>query len=439
MRVLLFFAALLSLAACGGAAEVCSTSQCRQDAVIAAWLADPDQGALSLEALPDEIERSAAVVRIIEIDPSGVSQLCDQLPQGKLRVRCQRTSDRPHLWEDPSRAAVNGSQGGSGSHTHRLTPGQHRVSEYQFVPGDLGMCANAPDPHTCAWARAMEMGERGKVRDAAVRCAGIEVEDGESALWQAECRFSAAEATIKGQGSAGYAGAAELCMSSDRFRERCLIHLSRELAAKTPPADCAPGPALKATVESAQAIGRFWGSDAAANKFVDHFWSLAIGYAFLRADTVTGDIIDGVPETVLPHIHAAAAWRLIQLDAAQARTLAQWAEALDTHLKARAGLPARPIQAVHMPGVGNLWPAGKDDGSRITAVIYMGMGSRGRSDEVQEDRLICLLEAAARQDPLMETLLSEGAGHSSGVVNWTAVRLQGALAQSVRIKSQPGN
>ena len=425
---------------CGEPEVVCDNAECRQDALVETWLADPEKGAIALDALPDELERSAAVARLIEVDPSGVSQLCEQLPEGKLRVRCQRTSDRPHLWQVPSKSAVNeeGMVSG-GSHSHRLSPAENRVSVYAHVAGDLGMCANADDPHTCAWARAMELSARGKARDAAVRCAAIEVENGPSPLWQAECRFTAAEAAIRVQGSEGYAGAVELCLSAGRFRERCLIHLSRGLAAQTPASDTKPGSALRATVKSADAVGRYWASDPAASRFVNHFWSLAIGYAYLRADSVTGDVLDGVPASVIPHVHAAAAWRLMQLQGEKTQTLAQWADALDSALKLRAGKVEREMGAVHMPGVGNLWPDGKEDSHAASAVIYMGMGSRGSTEDTEEDRLISLLEAAARQDPPMDALLVEGAAHPSEIVRWTAVRLQGALEQSAKIKSQLGN
>ena len=91
-----------------------------------------------------------------------------------------------------------------------------------------------------------------------------------------------------------------------------------------------------------------------------------------------------------------------------------------------------------MPGLGNLWPDGKDGAHGSSAVVYIGMGSRGSSENSKEDRLVSLLEAAARQDPPLDALLVEGAAHPSEIVRWTAVRLQGALEQSARIKSQLG-
>jgi hypothetical protein len=285
----------------------------------------------------------------------------------------------------------------------------------------------------------MELGAAGQTEVAAARCAAIVVAEGAADPWQAECRFSAAEATIRGQGAAGYAGAAELCLSADRFQERCLIHLARDLSARTPAADRSPGPALLATVQSAEAIGEFWAQDGAATKFVDHFWSLAMGYAYLRAESVTGDIMDGVPDRVRPHIHAAAAWRLMQLSPSPDRSLDAWAEQLDTALASRAGRGPGEDPAVHMPGLGNLWHAEVEEDQQVSAVIYMGMGRRATSALVGIDRRICLLEAAARQSPPLAALVAEGALHPALPVRWTGDRLQRVGALPKPIKQSPAN
>ncbi len=416
----------------------CADAACRQARALAAWAQEPAEGIRLIEALPDGVERSAAVARLMESDPAGVSELCDLLPQGKLRVRCQRTADRPHLWEGPTDPVPTGVRAAGGPRSHRLASVQTRTSVLLSVSGDLGLCISAPDPHTCAWARAMELGAKGQVREAAARCAGIKVEGGDVDAWQSECRFSAAEATIRAQGAAGYAGAAELCLSAGRFQERCLIHLSRDLAARAPAADGGSGPALEAMVEAAEAIGRFWADDAAAPKFVDHFWSLALGYAFQKAQTVTGDMLDSVPASVRPHVHAAAAWRLVALEGLGTHNLPYWLRALDVALASRAGGPERLVDAVHMPGVGNLWGVDVAADREVRAIIYMGMGRRGTSVSTASDRLICLLEAAARQDPPGMALLAEAAAIPDPAVRWTANRLLRVRLKPKDIKKGPG-
>ena len=436
----LLSALVLGLTACGGTpqatTESCQDAQCRQEAVVAAFGASPSQGVAAVAALPDDVEKSAAVARLMELHPSQISELCPALPEGKLRVRCQRTADRPHLWEARTKPIETGQRVSGGPRSHRLAPEKARRSAVADVPGDLGICATAPDPHTCAWARAMELGAQGKARDAAAKCAAIEIREGSVQTWQAECRFSAAEAMIQGQGSQGYAGAAELCMSADRFQERCLIHLSRDLASRTPAADSKPAQALVGVVASADAIGRFWADDGAADKFVEHFWSVAMGYAFLRAESVSGDILDGVPARVRPHVHAAAAWRLMQLDATP-QSLQDWTGRLAAALERRVGRPPGDDKAVHMPGLGNLWHAGTAEDTDVRAVIYMGMGRRATSTEALVDQQIALLEAAARQSPPLRGVLDEGAEHPVAAVRWTAQRLIGVGGLPAAVKQGP--
>jgi hypothetical protein len=434
---LLILGALALLAACRGELAACETASCRQAAALSAWSEDPVKGMAAIEALPTEIERSAAVARLMEAHPSQISQLCGSLPEGKLRVRCQRTAERPHLWEAKNKPIATGLRAEGGPRSHRLAPEAVRESRLAHVSGDLGICRSAPDPHTCAWARAMELGAKGQVKDAAAKCAAITVENGSADTWQAECRFSAAEAMTQGMGAPGYGGAAELCLSSGEFQERCLIHLARDLAARTPAADRAPGPALQVTIQAAEAIERFWGSDPAGPKFVAHFWSVAMGYAFLRAESVTGDLVDAVPAEVLPHIHAAAAWRFMQIEPSQAMSLDAWSSRLDTALLQRAARPPGDEPAVHMPGLGNLWDAQAGEGQALQARIYMGMGRRAAGVTPAEDKLVCLLEAAARQTPVRSGLLEQGRDHPALSVRWTAKRLLSTGGLPAQIKPEP--
>ena len=59
-----------------------------------------------------------------------------------------------------------------------------------------------------------------------------------------------------------------------------------------------------------------------------------------------------------------------------------------------------------------------------TTVVYLSGSRRLVSENVQTDLAICLLEAAARTDPVMRALLEEGLEHPSDVVQQTAQRLR---------------
>ena len=91
-----------------------------------------------------------------------------------------------------------------------------------------------------------------------------------------------------------------------------------------------------------------------------------------------------------------------------------------------------------MPGLGNLWHAGVDEDHPVQAVIYMGMGRRAASEVVAEDRLIAILEAAARQEPALTQVIQAATEHPSLAVRWTALRLKRTGPPPYGIKRRPG-
>ncbi len=66
------------------AEQSCQTAQCRQDVVIAAWPRDQDAAFALLDALPDLLERLAAVARLVDLYPAQIGRLCDQLQAAEV-------------------------------------------------------------------------------------------------------------------------------------------------------------------------------------------------------------------------------------------------------------------------------------------------------------------------------------------------------------------
>jgi hypothetical protein len=90
-----------------------------------------------------------------------------------------------------------------------------------------------------------------------------------------------------------------------------------------------------------------------------------------------------------------------------------------------------------MPGLGNLWDAQAGEGQALQARIYMGMGRRAAGVTPAEDKLVCLLEAAARQTPVRSGLLEQGSAHPALSVRWTAKRLLTTGGLRAQIKPEP--
>jgi hypothetical protein len=90
-----------------------------------------------------------------------------------------------------------------------------------------------------------------------------------------------------------------------------------------------------------------------------------------------------------------------------------------------------------MPGLGNLWHAGTDEDAQVRAVIYMGLGRRAMTEDPAADRLISLLEGAARQTPTLQSVLAQGAQHQAPAVRWTAERLIRVGGLPIAVKSRP--
>jgi len=95
---------------CGTADVMCSDLACRQEGLVAAWDTDREAVLAEVEAEPDPLTRAALVEALVEAHPADGAALCERLPPGFTRGRCESIVQRPHLWQvdahDPGSAAA---------------------------------------------------------------------------------------------------------------------------------------------------------------------------------------------------------------------------------------------------------------------------------------------------------------------------------------------
>jgi hypothetical protein len=152
----------------------------------------------------------------------------------------------------------------------------------------------------------------------------------------------------------------------------------------------------------------------------------------MGAATVTGDPLDHVPEIAIPHVRAAAAWRLLELEGRGERTLESWVDVLEAALERRSKPgPAAAAEEVltedgkppRFKGKVDMWTRDQAEDEVRPAALYLGTSRRTTSEDSRTDLALVILEAAARMEPPWTELLEAGSSHPAEPVQWTAGRL----------------
>jgi hypothetical protein len=131
------------------AEQSCQTAQCRQDVVIAAWPRDQDAAFALLDALPDLLERLAAVARLVDLYPAQIGRLCDQLQAGRSRNRCTRAANRNLLHATPPELEVATDASRPLSPHARLAALLVRDSPFVRLTPEQGPCQGVLDATSC--------------------------------------------------------------------------------------------------------------------------------------------------------------------------------------------------------------------------------------------------------------------------------------------------
>jgi hypothetical protein len=416
---------LTALAGCGGSSPPadlsgCRDDQCRVDWLVAHWRSDPQRVVAEVQALPDGPERLAAVQAVAEAHPGSAGELCPTLPEGSARDRCKRINSRPHLWQIDLADPEAGAQGAGKVFPH-LVPTGALVSPWEGVPGAAPTCPDDMPARLCraeaSWAAALA----GRADDAARICLSIEEE-----RWRFECFFEAAERIFEPPKRDRIGDAVSLCLGAGPYLGRCLGHLSTTVARSAPAAGAGERSAwerLNRHAKEARSVLDPLDPGLAA-RFTADAWARSLAVAYSTVPVVTGDPLDVVEPHAVPHVRAAAAWRLVQLEGSTDRSLAAWQALLEDALRARGSSedwpPIAPPETLRFI---DLWPEELPGEEQIQwAPLLVGLKRALVRDPVA-DGAVCLLEAAAQDSRKHPTLFASALDSPQREVRWTAARL----------------
>ena len=430
------------LTACGGGEtpktiEACETAQCRQAFILEAWPEDQEKAWAMIEALPVRLEQEAAVSKLLDAHPAEVEVLCNTYGSESTLGRCKRVKERSHLFSrlPPPRPTVG--RLGGGPANSRLYPSIRRESPYWEVEANTSVCTDEVDVNGCLWRRAQNQAEQGAPEAAVSLCHAVPLDGVPPPRWRSECLFLAAERLVFDRHHERYGDAVDLCMTAQLYRPNCLAHLLQNMGREAPKADFAAPEGWAYIQAVATSVRTAWQNDAVRDVMVSRLWSEATGHAYVDVAAVTGDPLDYVPEVAVPHVRAAAAWRLLELEGRGEADVDAWVDRLEAALKQRgerspdeavAQVESKENRPARFKGKTEMWSRDEGDDGKRPAELYLGTARRTTSTDLRTDLALVILEGAARMEPPWMELLKSGAAHSAEPVRWTAARLTRVLA-----------
>jgi hypothetical protein len=412
------FCLLAMIIGCESGQQPCDAPECRREAVLQAWESDPEVGLVRLLALPNEVEITAAASKIMTSYPDTVHTLCDKLQAGPTRRWCTHIKNRPHLKGAERRFADPGWQ-----------LSKHVEDKPELLPSlgavvpDPEHCDDQPDRHSCIRDVALANAKLGDAQAASANCEALELRGTPPERWRWDCNFMAAEQVIRHHSYGKYDQAVALCGKAGSYLVACLRHLQGLMARDAPAADEAHPEGWAKLGAAADTVGQHWSGTTFGAALVDGFWAVSISMSMHSAESPSGDLLEHVPEAAVPHVRAAAAYRVL-LDPKAAE------QDLDGLVRMSAAVmdkrhKATPRGSRHEDH--RIAPVkwSRREGARagMAMVQYRGMGVRVVADVPQVDLALCVLEAAARLEPVRTDLLNQGLAHKDARVRWTAEQL----------------
>jgi hypothetical protein len=286
-----------------------------------------------------------------------------------------------------------------------------------LLPDPAGCDEKSATFHVCLGREALERALAGQTREAGATCRAFRSE-----TLRQDC-FMATAGKLQ-QRNGAYEAAMSLCLGAPNYAELCSDDLMRRMIPSQPLSTADMAAHL---VKNAEILRSFWTRNAPpdlAENLEGLFWADAITAATMKADPVTGDLLDAVPPLAVPHVRAASALRLLQLEGRAQRDLAGWVERLEAVLSDR--VPGPGPQVVPWPLYDRAGSMGSSIPWRdepVPSVSYLGISRRAVSDDSTADLAICMLEAASMHPDTPPDLLKEGTQHPHPLVRLTAERL----------------
>lgn len=406
---------LLLLLACEGD---CPDADCRQAEIMTQWESDPAGATQRIAALQDPIEKVAVITRLTETNPGQTMALCSQLG-GDASTRCKRLNHRPHLRATPPPPEVN-QRPAAGPQSPNILPDiPEPFADAGALPA-LG-CEDSIEPKSCRAQKSIEAAREGRARTAVGLCRGMPGD----VVWQEECVFHAAEQLLAYGSHERLTDASAMCLSTGSFAANCLAHLTRRSSLDAPPASTPGRGPWTPILAAAEVLDGYWQpkDPQFAALAVDRLWADALSRSYARSTQIVGNPLELLPATTHPHIHAAAALRLLGAAEDRTGTLTDWQSRLDVALEQRTKRPIPPSSVPLQLSFVGLWPSDAPGEELISAAFGPGNTRRPIADDVATDRLLAILEAAARSLPPYTALLEEAQGSPDSLVQWNATRL----------------
>ena len=458
------FAWILLVLACGRKPTTfaaCKDAPCKREVALRLWHDDQEGLKRELTGVTDPVEQVALVEALTATYPGETAALCEMLEAGAGKERCERINIRPHLAgkSGASAASMNTTSGVQSTSSSAVDLTTSSIVQGPgmtvLIPSDATAFANSPwenvaaravdcdgiaTDSTCRAQAAQGYASAGKADLAGATCAGMD-----AGQWRWECMFNAAEAASNVGGSVNARAAYELCLGTGDFMANCFAHAAMGLANAAPPSNTGDPAAWAVISEAANAIDSVLGprDHDLSTRVIERLWSEATLTAYKRMSVVSGDPLDAVPEWVQPHVRAAAAWQLVAVDWNQDRSFAEWGKLLESSLSLRLNGGGSPVTITRGQPVKNLWFELLPGESAFSRVLYLGQARRAVGPTADDDRLICVLEAIARNAIRPAQIFLDALNHPTPEVRWTAARIiqsldtEGIYLEQVRSSPDP--
>ena len=397
-----------------------------------------DAGADGVEALVDEVvgiqdpvRQGVAVDALMETWPGKTSALCPSLPVGSTRDRCEMTNSRPHLWQVSDTDPEAGPMGAGKAYSVLTADASLVRSPWAEVIPMVARCAEGTGQDSCQVREAQNLARLGRPHEVAALCNGIQEEK-----WRYECYFQAAEAAFKLREVGSPGKAAELCLGSGWFLDRCLGHLAGEVA-NTAPAATWQVPRMWKALSMASSEVYFLlepHGPAVADRWRGLFWADVMQVAYGNVEQLVGNPLDIVEPQAVPHVRATVAARLWALEGRRtSHTLDGWVDRLEEALAARAEDRSIGPMPLNDEKIRTSWKKDLEGEDELYWTPYLGHRSRRVvAEDARTDARVCILEALA-QTPGMnrEELVESALGDADPLVRWTAARIAPQVMESL--------
>ena len=375
----------------------------------------PEEWAEKLNAAESPVEQLVMLEGLLE-EHAGIStRLCPRLNDPATRVRCESVQSRPHLFLRPRPSA----EGGEDASAARR---QLRLPRPASCPHPLAAIPATPCPGCLTSFDVIEAARVTAQTGGAAAAAGL-CHSIDSPRWRQECMFLSAEDHLSRRplSAEAYADAVGLCAEAGDFLADCLLHLhaQTDVLPLNPAApqidDWLP---LIAFAEPVRAHWVSW-DPAYADRAVAQIWSTWLMKVFFRPIPPAAGALRFLPEAAHPHLRAALALRLAREGALRGLSLDDALARLDAALTAQHSADAHARAGVAPWRLASTWIT-PEDAQRHPTLPHLQTGQRLHSPDPAIDRVIVLLEAAARADEPERGLLREARAHADPLVRMTA-------------------